>query len=313
MDLDAFAAIATAFRASHAKIDQADRRGAKIEAAAKELKDDALGQLFRLSPWTVITHASISGSDAASYWLDRWKKQERGPCTPAPQPDLERAHKLIPHSWYLQFEFALERPVSTADEDALGPTDNMFRKERATGVPFLAASSWKGALFAAYRQLFPNCLESEEGRKDVAYLFGRHEAQSENQDHRRGALQFYSSHFDQLGLYALHPLSRDKKDGTPVLYEVVPEKSKAWFSLLWLPMPEFLDMGADALQSLRKRHARRIGDAVATMLLQTGFGGKTSSGFGQATDLLISKAQVVGFADFPKVYPQISQLGELKL
>jgi len=267
--------------------------------------DPATRRLVRACPQAAIL---LPSADIHKELLTQWKNDRRGADVKFPidqdKPDFEKLSRLLPNCWHLQFKFTLAKPVSTQDEDAFGPIDNMVRKEPATGIPCVAASSWKGALFAALQRLHPNWINNPPLRAAGYSLFGRHEAETEGQDHRRGHLIFYSTFFDRIGLYALHPLNRRTKTGgpgTPILYEVVPREANGWFSLLCC---------STADSKTQRRQAGLISDAVATMLLQTGFGGKTSSGFGEAEDTIKGSLCVNGKIEPLTSLAALGRLGE---
>jgi CRISPR-associated protein Cmr2 len=194
---------------------------------------------------------------------------------PVPVIDIDR---LPPYSWYLNFEFELARPVVTKQEEGPAPTENMFRKERATGCPVFAASSWKGAFAAAMRQAIP----AEQFDQSHELLFGGAPSESEAEDSRRGRLTFFTSFFDRLSIYVINPQDRKTKTGKPIIYEAIPEGGCAWFSLLYCPLADAYLSPTDELKKEHSHHLTLVRHGIYSLFRQCGFGGKTSSGFGLA-------------------------------
>ena len=287
MGFEVAAEVALALTDSCRRIEAGTRPAEREAACQSELAKSDFRHMFRLSPQAAILLArTLSGdSKASGEWLGAWKREYPRHISVPEMPDLAQAATVLPWCWYLQFQFELARPVITLDEDSFGPTDNMIRKERATGIPSIAGSSWKGLLFSTFCALHPDWDAQEQLHEDVQSLFGHADAGSEDEEPRRGVLYFFPSFFDKINLYTLHPLNRKKKTGTPITYEAVPEGGKAWFSLLYSPTDAYAHRPRE-LRARSERHAELIADAVATTMLQTGFGAKTSSGFGQSKDEL---------------------------
>ncbi|MBI4337019.1 MAG: hypothetical protein HY683_04230 [Chloroflexi bacterium] len=58
-------------------------------------------------------------------------------------PDLDR---LTRYSFFFQFQFTLESPYISRDDDAFHIMDNPVRKDKVFQVPTVSAASWKGNL-----------------------------------------------------------------------------------------------------------------------------------------------------------------------
>jgi CRISPR/Cas system CMR subunit Cmr6 (Cas7 group RAMP superfamily) len=259
-----------------------------VSAAPKEdkkgISEDALHshrEIFTHRPGLPLALAELDEGFKPAWeaWFRGWQKQLAAAEPMPPQPTIE-IQSLPPYSWFLQFKFDLERPVSTGDEPSLAPTDNMFRVERATGLPLFAASSWKGCFGAALREI----VSAEEFEDASRILMGGTPGENEIDEAARGRLTFFSSYFDKLATYVFHPLNRKTKTGTPITVQVVPEKATAFFSLLYTPLAQFFTLPESQLRRQYAEHKTFALQAVHAMFRLTGFGAKTSSGFGTARD-----------------------------
>jgi CRISPR-associated protein Cmr2 len=146
-------------------------------------------------------------------------------------PDFDSARTGWPASWLgIEVGFELLTPWYSKDDRVFHVMDNPVRKDRVFGVPFMAASSWKGLLRWACRMqagLQKHLRENDgkiEGWRDpdwILHLFGNEKGEEE--DFHRGALVFYPTWFDKIGFEVINPHSRERRAGTqPIYYEVVP-------------------------------------------------------------------------------------------
>jgi len=202
---------------------------------------------------------------------------------PAPNiPTPPKIHPVFPSSWVMQLDFELERPLITKGEDPLYYTDNLIRRERATGIPCYAATSWKGAFRTALLAMFKSGKYKQLGIEDFEAMLGSFydTEPAEACDLERGRLRFFTTYFQETGRYVTQALHRDTKTGdAPVEYETIPRGAHGHFAILYWPQS-----GQAAAES--ERHLRLAASTIAVLLLQTGIGGKTSSGFGQALPAL---------------------------
>jgi len=137
--------------------------------------------------------------------------------------------------------FELLTPWYSKDDRVFHVMDNPVRKDRVFGVPYMAASSWKGLLRWACRMqagLQKHLRENDgkiEGWRDpdwILHLFGNEKGEEE--DFHRGALVFYPTWFDKIGFEVINPHSRERRAGTqPIYYEVVPPGTKGKFYIPW--------------------------------------------------------------------------------
>jgi CRISPR-associated protein Cmr2 len=161
-------------------------------------------------------------------------------------PDFDSAHTGWPASWLgLEVRFELLTPWYSKDDRVFHVMDNPVRKDRVFGVPYMAASSWKGLLRWACRMqagLREHLRENDgkiEGWRDpdwILHLFGNEKGEEE--DFHQGALVFYPTWFDKIGFEVINPHSRERRAGTqPIYYEVVPIGTNGTLSLLYAPWP----------------------------------------------------------------------------
>ena len=153
---------------------------------------------------------------------------------------------LLSDQWLaLQVDFELLTPWYSRDDRLFHVMDNPVRKDRAFGVPFMAASSWKGVLRWACRMRagllefleLGKSFEKEWQDPDwILHLFGNKKEEEKN--FHQGALVFYPTWFNKIGFEVINPHSRERRAGTqPIYYEVVPPGAKGALSLLYAPWP----------------------------------------------------------------------------
>ena len=153
----------------------------------------------------------------------------------------------LPSAHWLAFQVDFEflTPWYSKDDRIFHVMDNPVRKDRVFGVPFMAASSWKGMLRWACRMQeglldflkAGKSFEKEWEDPDwILHLFGNEKGEEEN--FRQGALVFYPTWFDKIGFEVINPHSRERRAGTqPIYYEVVLPGAKGTLSLLYAPWP----------------------------------------------------------------------------
>jgi len=150
--------------------------------------------------------------------------------------------------WFaLEVDFELLTPWYSRDDRVFHVMNNPVRKDRAFGVPFMSASSWKGLLrWVCRMQVQEGLLEFLKSGKSferewrdpdwIIHLFGNKKGGEEN--FHQGALVFYPTWFNKIGFEVINPHSRARRAGTqPIYYEVVPPGAKGTLSLLYAPWP----------------------------------------------------------------------------
>jgi len=203
---------------------------------------------------------------------------------PCLQPDFST---LPSATWLaLQVDFELLTPWYSKDDRVFHLLDNPVRKDRVFGVPFMAASSWKGMLRWACRMQagLREHLEQHNGRLDdwhdpdwILHLFGHEKGEEEHQKLRQGALVFYPTWFDRMGFEVINPHSRERRAGThPIYYEVVPPGANGTLSLLYAPWPG-MKPAAKPEEVLPK-----LLEAIEALLTTYGISAKRTVGWGTA-------------------------------
>lgn len=190
-------------------------------------------------------------------------------------PAPERLVSLPRYSAYWTFPVALDTDFLSGDDVALYPIENPVRKEHVLKLPMMAATSWKGALRAAFRESH-NLADDDPA---VERLFGHTRADPEGA--QAGRLFCFPCYFNRLGLMVINAHDRQEGIGThgPILFETAPAGSKGWIALLYVPRPpvEPTQIATDL---------RHVASLLVTLLQVYGFGAKTSSGFGRVEERL---------------------------
>ncbi len=218
----------------------------------------------------------------------------------------------------LEFDFTLEKPLITRDDEPFYPIDNPVRKDRLFRTPMVSGSSWKGALrAAAVENLFLREQSAEELRAErqaLREIFGDEKVVDEGWDpqtgdppdprvhalrgfldhylhdseipesgddlRRRGRLHCLPSYFEAIDVEVINPRDRRTRAGTqPIEFETVPAGSTARMSLFYFA---FCVEEPDGLDAAMARDWRLIGEALYRMLRLSGFGAKKTSGHGLA-------------------------------
>ncbi len=188
-----------------------------------------------------------------------------------------------PHWLGLQVDFELLTPWYSRDDRLFHIMDNPVRKDRVFGVPFMAASSWKGILRWAFRMVTSLSgpeQEAEENKRKKAkdielHLFGNEKGAEKN--FRQGVLVFYPTWFNQIGFEVINPHRRATRAGTqPIYYEVVPPGAKGTLLLLYAPWP-----GMKPKPKLEDVLPKLL-EAIEALLTTYGISAKRTVGWGTA-------------------------------
>lgn len=190
-------------------------------------------------------------------------------------PTLPDLAALPVGSFAIHFTFTLRTPYISKDDVGLHILDNPVRKDRVFGLPMIAATGWKGALRAALRQ----ANGWGDDHPDLLRLCG---SARDDETGQAGRLYFYPTFFIRLGLEVINPHDRRSNAGKqPIYFESVPATAEGDFALLYVPAD---CIGEDEAETRRKAVAdlRLVAEGIETLMTRTGFGAKTSSGYGVA-------------------------------
>jgi CRISPR-associated protein Cmr2 len=190
-------------------------------------------------------------------------------------------------SWFaLDISFTLKSPWYSKDDRPFHVLDNPVRKDRAFGVPYMSAASWKGLLRWACRmgEGLAGHLESHEmqmdGWKDppwMIHLFGNQKREDEH--FCSGALVFYPTWFHKVGFEVINPHNRACRAGTqPIYYEVVPAGTEGRLRLLYAPLPG--QMENDRINPAG--FLPQLFDGMKALLETYGISAKRTAGWGTA-------------------------------
>ena len=202
------------------------------------------------------------------------------------------------YSFVIQFTFTLAQAYLSRDEQDFYIIDNPVRKDKISGLPYVASSSWKGSLRSACWQL--QHASNDEHIKDdiIKRLFGndkdeeekspKAEEEKSSEEEKKifhaGSLYFFPTFFTRKGLEIINPQNREKRVGSnPILFESVPADSPGIFTLLYVP---FITEDVDTMKEQAATDLEAVIQATKAMFRIYGFGAKTHSGFGQAQETI---------------------------
>ncbi len=195
--------------------------------------------------------------------------------TPAlTEDDLAR---LPPLSFFIYVPFTLASPYLSKDDEPFYVHENPVRKEHVLRVPLMSSTSWKGAFRAALRYRLQ---ADDDADPRLVRLLGSQKGVEKG--FRRGRLAFFPTFFDALEVEVINPHSRETSAGSqPIHIEAVPPGAYGVFALLYVPAVAPPTAG-------RSDWSTVIDDVLIvlkttyTLLVELGFGAKTSAGMGRA-------------------------------
>lgn len=211
------------------------------------------------------------------------------------------------YSFSLQLKIKLAKPYLSRDDSNFYIIDNPLRQDKVLGLPFVAASSWKGSLRAAFLRAFE---QTEKHQQRVAQLLGNKnkiETGSEDtEEFLAGSLCFYPTFFSAKGLEIINPQNREKRSGSnPILFECVPAGESSWFTVLYVPF----NLTITKLEMVEQ--LRLVSKGLEQMLCVYGFGAKTASDFGIIESNLDGSKLQVNIPDFIRDKPTSKQTRQI--
>jgi len=196
---------------------------------------------------------------------------------------------LPPRSLFLSFTFTLASPYLSKDDRKPVPKrsraqDNPIKREWAFRVPMVSATTWKGNLREAARILVEDPRNKAFWERRLPMLLGPEKPKDDEDTHpmHQGRLKFFPSYFGKVEDDILNPRQRTTRTGTTLInLEQVPPLQSARFAVLYAP---FDLLWMEPSQSARQRELdlTLVGTALASMLVEFGFGAKKTLGLGQA-------------------------------
>lgn len=261
-----------------------------------ESTNEAVAKLLRAECQRFLT-------DTPDFWnqdIERCNLQSLVSKFEKPEPDLAT---LPGGSWFLQFEFVLNRPLISRDEGLFYLIDNPVSKDRVLGLPLIRASAWKGNLRHSLRLL--KSWDADD-RPEMVRLFGNPRGAVDG--FRSGRLHFYPTFFRHTRLEVINPHDRLRNVGkNPIPIECVRENARGTFSLLYVPF-DLIGKGRQAIVDEARADLLLVAEAVSAMMLVYGFSAKRTSGYGAAEDLI--KKGVVKTHALEKKLTHLSKLVE---
>lgn len=184
---------------------------------------------------------------------------------------------LPPYSFIIEFAFTLEKPYISKDDENFTIIENSIKREKILGCPYIPGSTWKGCLRSA---LWHEGMKEDD--EQITRIFGNE--RQNNESFRQGRLHFFPSFFDKVDFEIINPHDRKTRTGTvPILIESIPSGSNSKFSLLYVP---FDLTGKEKEESVKQmlEDLKVIAKGIVAMFTVYGFGAKTSSGYGIASN-----------------------------
>ena len=219
-----------------------------------------------------------------------------------PKFSIDNLELLPAGTIFIWFKIFLASPYLSKDDDPFYFHDNPIRKEWIFKLPMVSASSWKGAFRSA---LGRELLEDQKSDQKILNLLGQPRESEEDQN--RGRLRFYPSFFQNIDLEIINPHDRKTSTGSGLInIECVPADAKSEFALLYVPFNLSEDKFGQVEEKEVLEDVPLIGKALYRMMIQQGFGAKTSSGMGRIKnkigELEISVNVPEGSANFKNHY-----------
>lgn len=223
--------------------------------------------------------------DLSDQWRTGWRRRRQNFTFSSKTERIDLAG-LPPGSWKLEVQFRLDKPLFTRNSSSFDVLDNPLRRDPVHGAPEFAGSSWKGALRSAFLLEFgdfgPRTITLTDPHKTIdRRLFGSPKGRGQK-NLRQGRLSLFPTRFSRIGYRLINPIKRTPAQAQPILYEVVPPGTEASLQMLYVPFDSFLQSDAGQCKREAQADATALAQAVRTMM-RTGFGGKTSQGYGQST------------------------------
>lgn len=182
------------------------------------------------------------------------------------------------NSFFLSIKFTLQKPLISKDDEEFYIHDNPISKEKVFKVPYIRASSWKGNLRWAFREV--NGFHEDDDR--ILRIFGNKKREEISENLRKGRLYVYPTFFDQISLDIINPHDRITKTGkNPITLEVVPRGRRGYLHLLYVPFDKIGEDDKEIKEEI-ETDLLFLCRAIKALLTEYGMSAKRTSGYGIA-------------------------------
>jgi CRISPR-associated protein Cmr2 len=213
--------------------------------------------------------------------LDKFLEQQRRTFHDLLSYNLPDLRMFPVGSFTLEFTFYLDKPYISTDDTSFYIIDNPLKREKVFKLPYIAPSQWKGILRSTVREQ-KGYKTWEEEDKQMVRIFGNIKKEKEHENLSKGALYFYPTYFDKIGLEVINPHDCKTGAGTqPIYFESVPIGASGTFSLFYFPSNrDEKNRIDDMLDDLTI-----ISEGICKMMTTHGVGAQVSSGFGRVKEI----------------------------
>lgn len=280
------------------KLDNEAKRAKGRDQKAKESQAESERNriLHSCDPHSCYHKLKVLRKDSADALRSAWVGRNISVSLPSPELEIWKKinfplldPSLLPdYSFAIQFKFKLAKPYISRDEREFYIIDNPVHRDKVFNLPYVAPSSWKGALRSTLWQLG----YSEENGQ-IQRLFGNERMAEDETKLRKGRLRFYSTFFTEKSLEVINPHDRRSRVGQrPIYFESVPIGAEGAFSLFYIP---FDLVGQDKLETEHQATVdlKLTCKGLHAMFTVCGFGAKTSSGFGTGENTLSESGRII--------------------
>lgn len=161
---------------------------------------------------------------------------------------------------------------------------------------FGTEKGWEGTPIGWAEYLDRMCPDAKEFyRKRLIEVFGKENSKAED-IHVEGMLHFYHTFWDRIDLMVINPHDRKTKTGkNPIYFEIVPERAKGMFRLLYVPY-YWLGSDDEELEKKIREDLNQVITGIKTMIFEYGFSAKKTIGFGKAkNNFCFGRLEIKGF------------------
>lgn len=277
-----------------------------LESSAGAAGMGASGNTWRQRRAAALYLSDVCHGEPREVWRNRYdahlvKTPSLEPYLASPSINL---FVLPLYSTVVQFTLTLAQPYLSHDDQEFSIVVNPVRKDKMSGTPYVAPSTWKGSLRQSSRQLGLSDKDEVHIR-----LFGN--PKDADAEFQAGRLHFFPTFFQEQALQMINPHDRrDNVGSDPIPIECVPKDAQGTFTLLYAPD----DVGKpdDVRRARAAADLQALGNVMHGLFTIYGFGAKTSDGFGLAADKITDGALHIRLAPNGLRSEGVASLGALK-